>query len=149
MKLTALAAVAVLALAGCSSGPTPQEKAASVALVREAMQVQVKYEAEGTALSYDVEGQAPIVKEPYADVTMKTPSGTSQSSPDLPMKGKTATVPGLTLTFTAGDSVYLSVQNNGSTDDVTCRISTESGVVISENTSTSSYGIATCQGRAR
>ena len=142
MKLTALVAVAVLALAGCSSGPTPQEARASSAELLAAMQVKVKYEAEGDALAYGD-------KLPYADVTMKRPTGTTQSSPDLPMTTKGETVPGVTLTFTAGDFVYLSVQNNGSTQGVTCRISGSSGQVISENSSTSSYGIATCEGRAQ
>lgn len=142
MKLTALAAVTALVLAGCSSGPTPQEKIASAALIREAMQVEIRYEAEGDPLTYEPKGT-------YGSVTMKTPTGTSQSEPDLPMRAKDSASPGLTMTFQAGDFVYISVQNNGSTDNVTCRVTASNGVVISENTSTSSYGIATCQGRAR
>jgi len=138
-----LGAVAVVVgTAGCSSGPTPTEARASAADLREAMQVNVKYEAEGEALTYGD-------KMPYADVTMKRPTGTTQSSPDLPMTIEGQTVPGVTMAFTAGDFVYLSVQNNGSTQGVTCRITGENGQVISENSSTSSYGIATCEGRAQ
>jgi len=138
-----LGAVAVVVgMAGCSSGPTPAEARESAAALRAAMQVNVKYEVEGDPLTYGD-------KKPYADVTMKRPTGTTQSSPDLPMTVEGETVPGLTMPFTAGDFVYLSVQNNGSTQGVTCRISTDDGKVISENSSSSSYGIATCEGRAQ
>jgi len=105
------------------------------------MQVEIRYEVEGERLSYGD-------KMPYADVTMQTPTGTSQSSPDLPMGTEDGRV-GLMQTFAAGAFVYLSVQNNGSTNDVTCRITGEAGQVISENTSSSQYGIASCKGQAR
>lgn len=145
MNVRFCASVALLALtvAGCSSGPTPaQTQALAAAELRAAMQVEVRYEAEGDPLTYDPKGT-------YGSVTMKTPTGTSQSDPDLPMGVKDSASPGLTMTFQAGDFVYLSVQNNGSTDNVRCRITASNGVVLSENSSTSSYGIATCQGRAR
>jgi hypothetical protein len=129
-------------LAGCSSGPTPAEASASAAEIRAAMQVDIIYEAEGARLPY---GDA----MPYGNVTMKTPTGTTQSSPDFPMTNTGASTPGVKMTFQAGDFVYLSVQNNGSTEGVTCRISTAAGAVISENSSDAEYGIATCDGRAR
>jgi hypothetical protein len=42
--------------------------------------------------------------------------------------------------------VYLSVQNQNAAGSVTCRILLD-GMVVSENTSTGGYVIATCQGR--
>lgn len=82
-----------------------------------------------------------------ANYTLQTDNGgTSQGSANLPMKN-TAGGTGLTFTnFHSGDFVYLSVQNQDAAGSVTCRIVVD-GVVISENTSTGGYVIATCKGQ--
>jgi hypothetical protein len=72
-------------------------------------------------------------------VTAQTESGTSQGTGPLPFSD--------TLTsFHSGDFVYLSVQNQQPAGSVSCRITVD-GVVLSENTSSGGYTIATCQGR--
>ena len=72
-------------------------------------------------------------------VTAQTDNGgTSQGTGALPFSD--------TLTsFHTGDFVYLSVQNQQPAGSVTCRIAVD-GVVVSENTSSGAYVIATCQG---
>jgi hypothetical protein len=71
-------------------------------------------------------------------VTAQAPGGTTQRTDLLPITG--------TFTFHSGDFVYLSVQNQQGLGAVTCRITVD-GKVVSENTSTGGYTIATCQGR--
>jgi hypothetical protein len=71
-------------------------------------------------------------------VTGQTPGGSSQGTGPLPFTA--------TYSFHTGDFVYLSVQNQQPAGSVTCRITVD-GVVVSENTSTGGYTIATCQGR--
>jgi hypothetical protein len=78
-------------------------------------------------------------------ITIQTPNGSSQAETNLPMKNQAGGT-GLTYTFSPGAFVYLSVQNQDAAGSVTCRITVD-GVVISENTSTGGYTIATCQGR--
>jgi len=74
-------------------------------------------------------------------VTAQAPGGSIQQTGLLPITG--------TYTdFHSGDFVYLSVQNQQSVGSVTCRITVD-GVVVSENTSSGGYTIATCQGRVR
>jgi hypothetical protein len=82
-----------------------------------------------------------------ATYTIQTDDGgTSQGETNLPMVN-TAGGTGLTFTnFRTGDFVYLSVQNRDAAGSVTCRITVD-GRVLSENTSTGGYVIATCQGR--
>jgi len=53
-----------------------------------------------------------------------------------------------TYRFKEGSPVSLSVQDTGGRGTVTCRISVD-GIVISKNTSSSKYGIASCSGIAR
>lgn len=91
---------------------------------------------------YEVEGSTD-----YADVTMETPTGTEQISPDVPMVRESDGRPGLEMEFEPGDFVYLSAQNNRGYGTVTCRITVD-GVVISENTSRGGYAIASCEGSA-
>jgi hypothetical protein len=78
--------------------------------------------------------------------TIQTDSGgTSQGETNLPMKNRNGGT-GLVFTgFRTGDFVYLSVQNKDAAGDVTCRIRVD-GTVISENTSSGGYTIATCKG---
>lgn len=82
---------------------------------------------------------------PYASVTMATPSGTAQASPDLPMRAKDSPRPGITYTFEAGGFVYISVQNTDELGRVTCRIEVD-GQVVAENTASGGFAIATCKG---
>lgn len=91
---------------------------------------------------YEVEGTTD-----HADVTMETPTGTSQISPDVPMVRESDGRAGLQWEFTSGDYVYLSAQNNRSHGTVSCRITVD-GVVVSENSATGGYAIATCKGTA-
>lgn len=93
-------------------------------------------------VTYYVEG---TVK--YADMTMETPTGTSQQSADVPMTRKSDGRQGISFEFGRGAFVYISAQNPGDSGYVTCRIEID-GVTVSENTSTSDYGIATCKGTA-
>lgn len=72
-------------------------------------------------------------------VTMQTADGTSQSATPLPATFSAGS-------FSTGDFVYVSVQNGQGLGSVTCRITVD-GDVVSENTSTGGYTIATCQGR--
>jgi hypothetical protein len=90
---------------------------------------------------YEVEGTTK-----YASVTYETPTGTSQSNPDIPMKKKSSSTPGLTFTFDAGDFVYISAQSKTASGTVICRITVD-GKVISQN-SASGYGVASCKGSA-
>lgn len=83
----------------------------------------------------------------YASVTMATPSGTTQADPDLPMKLEDSLGLGITLTFDAGDFVYLSVQNPNASGRVTCQIEVD-GEIVSENTAFGGYAIATCKASA-
>jgi hypothetical protein len=84
-----------------------------------------------------------------ASITYQSPSGTQQASDiDVPLSTK-AGKDHLEMTFQAGDFVYLSAQNSNEHGSVTCKITTDDGDVISENTSTGAFVIATCEGRAR
>lgn len=96
--------------------------------------VEVIYEAEGTAS--------------HADVTMETPTGVQQDTPDIPIEivsGPRAGERGYMFRFRSGDYVYMSAQNQDSSGTISCRI-TAGGVVISENESRGGYAIATCSG---
>jgi len=88
---------------------------------------------------YRVEADAAYGSGRTGTVTMQTEGGTSQGAGLLPM---TATF----ANFHPGDFVYVSVQNGQALGSVTCRITVD-GVVVSENTSTGGYTIATCQGK--
>jgi hypothetical protein len=56
---------------------------------------------------------------------------------------------GLPLYFAPGSFVYISAQNKDDNyGDISCRISTKDGAVISENTSSGQFAIVTCQGTA-
>lgn len=88
---------------------------------------------------YEVEGTTK-----YASVTMETPTGTSQANPDIPMKKKSSSTPGLTYTFDTGEFLYLSAQSKTGSGTVVCKISVD-GKVISKN-SASGYGVASCKG---
>lgn len=91
---------------------------------------------------YEVAGTART-----ADVTYETPSGVGQQTGvDVPMTRETDGTPGIHYAFPAGAFIYISAQNGGS-GDITCRITVD-GVVVSENTASGDYAIATCKGSA-
>jgi hypothetical protein len=95
-------------------------------------------------ISYDVGGTAT-----WGDVTIETPTGTEQFSPDIPMSNKHTGKRGLKLKFWPGDFVYISVQNNTTLGSVTCTIHASDGETISHSASSVDYGVATCDGTAR
>lgn len=89
--------------------------------------------------AYYVEGSAS-----GADVTYRTGTGTSQASVDLPLKNESGTE-GIQMTSAnAPQFLYISAQNSDSYGDVTCRIEID-GVVVSKNTASGGYKIATCE----
>ena len=122
MRPIVAAVIVAAALAGCSS----------TAPASRTTPVQVKYEVEGTASS--------------VDITIETPSGTSQGS-DKSVPLRTDAGNGITLSFPRGSFVYISAQNQGEDGTVTCRITVD-GEVVSENTSSGAYSIATCDGQS-
>lgn len=88
---------------------------------------------------YTVEADAAYGSGRTGTVTAESSDGgTTQRTGLLPITG--------TFTqFHTGDFVYVSVQNGQGQGSVTCRITVD-GVVVSENTSSGGYTIATCQG---
>jgi hypothetical protein len=97
--------------------------------------VQVLYEVEGTAKG--------------VDVTLEAETGTSQlNDKAVPLANKTTGKKGLTYSMSRGHFVYLSAQNQGSSGTITCRITVD-GTVVSTNTSSGGYAIASCKGTAR
>lgn len=87
---------------------------------------------------YEVEGDGT-----YFSMTAQSPTGTVQSQPKMPLR-RTDGKP-MVQTFERGEFVYLSGQSQNGTS-ITCRIKVD-GEVISENTSTGEFAIATCEGR--
>lgn len=115
---------------------TPAEDARRAAELEEFLSTNVLYEVEGST--------------DWASITFETPTGTQQANPDVPLKmasGPRSGERGLLVgPFQPGDFVYISAQNKREYGTVTCRISTEDGRVISENTSSGGFAIATCDG---
>lgn len=99
--------------------------------------IQARQPASHTVL-YEATADAAYGSGRTGMVTAQAPGGTTQRTDLLPITG--------TFTFHSGDFVYLSVQNQQGLGAVTCRITVD-GKVVSENTSTGGYTIATCQGR--
>jgi hypothetical protein len=91
-------------------------------------------------VTYEVEGTVR-----WADVTLETPSGTSQQTPDVPLVSAASGERGLRFTFPSGSFAYIAAQKKGAGGTITCRISVD-GRVVSENTSSAAYGIAVCKG---
>lgn len=91
---------------------------------------------------YEVEGSTD-----YAAVTMRTPTGTRQINPDIPMTRTDSGERGLEMTVERGESLYLSAQNQRGSGTIVCRISVD-GRVISENESSGGHTIASCNGQA-
>lgn len=140
--LISTSAAILLAVSACSSNSTSNTSSGANALPTT---VKVVYEVVGTATG--------------ADITIETGSGTSQQSISVPLTSKSSGSTGLTFTMKRGAFVYISAQNKGKMrkganvadkdfyGSLTCRI-TADGTVISENTTTSQYGIASCKGSA-
>ena len=122
-------------MAGCASS---EEKAA-----QEQQRVQDLTEALSTTIRYAVVGET---KE--ASIAIQTPTGSRTEDIDVPMTSKAGNQY-LEFTFPAGAFVYLSAQNKQGYGSVTCMITTGDGDVISENTASGGYAIATCKGTAR
>lgn len=130
----------ILVLAGCSQSPA--ERAAEVsasanhaAELASALEAKVRYQVGGDTTQ--------------ASITVQTPTGSSQQNDiDVPLKSKSGN-DYLEYTFTAGDFVYLSAQNSKSYGTVTCRITTDDGQVIAENSASGEFAIATCTGKAQ
>ena len=133
LVVTLVSAVLALALVGFVLAQLGSEPVDSPATRPAPAQREVTYEVEGTIQ--------------VVDITVETPTGSSQQS-DLavPLTNNEGEV-GLTMMFEAGDFVYISAQNPLDSGDVTCRITVD-GEVISENTATGGYSIATCKGSA-
>jgi hypothetical protein len=93
--------------------------------------VSVLYEVEGTAES--------------ATITAQMPTGTTQASGKAVPLTRTDGTRGIKVDFPREAFVYISAQNEGASGDITCRITVD-GVVVSENTASGGYTIATCQG---
>lgn len=132
---------AYLAMQGREPEPTAwdraQERKAEAELresVARALSREVVYEVEGSGGASS------------AGVTVTTPTGTEQATPSLPLRNQAGEL-GVTHEFGPGEFVYVSAQNEGEYGSVTCRITVD-GVVVSENTSSGAYGIATCEGRS-
>jgi hypothetical protein len=94
--------------------------------------LRVLYEVEGTASG--------------ASLTFATNDGSEQTKTNIPLINTKGTA-GVEFTATSGQFLYLSAQNLGEAGTVTCRISVD-GVTVSENTSSGSYSIASCDGSA-
>ena len=110
---------------------TPHTTATTLRTVPKSSVYSVTYRTEGTAL--------------YGDITYATPTGTGQQSDtDIPMKTKSGNV-GLSYKMSAGDYVYLSVQNGTEQGTVVCIIEVN-GVVIARNESSGAFSIASCSG---
>lgn len=130
------AAVAVVALVGWidSTSRTPVSSSSSSS--------ESSYLSSARKVVYEVEGTAKSV-----DITIETPSGTSQQQNlKVPLKSKDGHV-GLRFEMERGDFVYIAAQNQGSSGTVTCRITVD-GVIVSKVTSSGAYAIASCDGSA-
>jgi len=130
MMRATIGGLALLALAACGGNDDGSTRLSDAELRDLLGPTDVTYEVDGSASS--------------ANVTYETPTGTSQGSVDLPMRNKLGQV-GLHFKFEPGAFLYISAQNDGEYGDVTCRIKVD-GEVVSENTATGDYAIATCKG---
>lgn len=95
-------------------------------------------------VSYHVSGDASSVS-----ITISTPTGTQQASNrSVPLISTTSGRQGIYLEMGAGEFAYISAQNEDSIGSITCTIRVD-GKVISQNTSTGGYAIASCEGTVR
>jgi PBP1b-binding outer membrane lipoprotein LpoB len=137
MRKIATAALAALALGGCSTHTTPEPVAAvPAASTRSAPSV--------STIRYELDGEPGML----ADITIATATGTSQQqSIKVPMHSKSGAT-GLQFILRAGELAYISAQNRDSYGTLTCRIvDVATGSVLSENRASGGYAIATCKAR--
>ena len=88
---------------------------------------------------YKVSGTAKAV-----NLTMQSATGiVQQDNAAVPVRNRTGSE-GLHYPMTRGAFAYVSAQNQGSTGTVTCSIEID-GVIVSSNTSSGAYSIASCQ----
>lgn len=112
------------------------------------MPISVRYEVETS------DGRTiPSGKQMTSSITVTTPDGTEQATVNLPLKMKDGDV-GYTQAFMPGSFVSISAQKGDYYGSITCRIvasDLDGGAerVLSENTSSGSYAIASCSGTAR
>lgn len=132
-----LAVVMLLGPTGCSGDSDPTFTAEDFEAATG--KAQVAYEVDGVAPTWLPKGRQRM----NASITMTTPTGTEQGDVSLPLRNK-AGGDGLRYEFGRGEFVYIAAQNQGEYGSVTCRIVVD-GEVVSENTSTAAYGIATCK----
>lgn len=121
----ALAAAAILTLAGCSSSPgTISASSPATPYVP-------------PTYTYEVEGIADD-----ATVTLATPNGQEQHTiKNLSVEANAKQ----RWTFTEPmPFLYVSVQGGSEITDVTCRIKMD-GQILAQNTSDAAFGVATCQ----
>jgi len=82
------------------------------------------------------------------DITMQTPSGTSQQDNlSLPLTSKATGKAGLEFKMDAGEFLYISAQNQGESGTVTCSIFVD-GTKVAEVSSEGAYSIASCDASA-
>lgn len=88
---------------------------------------------------YEVDGE----NTDQAAVTYRTPDGTQQATVALPMMND-AGEEGVRFIYTAGQFLYISAQNQNGYGSVTCQIYIDD-TLVSENTSSGAYAIASCE----
>jgi hypothetical protein len=77
---------------------------------------------------------------------MESGTGTvQQNDKAVPLGTKSSGTRGISVTMMRGHFAYLSAQNTGASGTITCRITVD-GVVVSTNTSSGAYAIASCKG---
>jgi hypothetical protein len=91
---------------------------------------------------YEVEGDRRLDHDHLYDAPTGQSQGTNLAVPLTTENGKTRGIRG---DFPEGSVVYISAQNMGDSGDITCRITVD-GRVLSENTASGGYAIATCEG---
>jgi hypothetical protein len=90
---------------------------------------------------YEVDGSTD-----WAEVTIHTPTGIRQFSPDVPMT-RTNGERGLPVTVDPGTPLVIVAQNNRGYGTITCRITVD-GRVVAENRSRGGYAVVSCEATA-
>ncbi|MDQ0675134.1 hypothetical protein QFZ36_002695 [Pseudarthrobacter siccitolerans] len=130
-----LALLAVIGTAMAGAGKNKTTTSTGTDSTAYSSTFEVLYEVEGTATG--------------ANLTMEAPTGTVQGSGKaVPLANGTTGKRGITYTMPRGHFLYLSAQNTNSKGTITCRITVD-GTVVSTNTSSGGYSIASCEGKAR
>lgn len=128
-----VALVGIVCISGCAQASEPEAEPSAPA------KVQVMYDVitnDGKPSYLSKTGTMP------ASITIGTPGGASQADIDLPLKTKDGER-GLRTEFTSGDHLYVSAQKGDYYGSITCQIWAD-GELISENTSSGEYAVATC-----